>query len=198
MEITFKTVLPHIIYTFIFMGCYFLMKGIFSFTPPVILVIEYSSYIIFVLGMILSIRFNQSRVFLIILLLTLFQLFLNYYPQLSINTVTYSQGLYPVMCMIIPLNMVIFSQLKERGIFSLWGKIRISFILIEMFAIYRIVMSTNLPIQKLLDYKFINIPIEKTIVPQIALLLFFLTLIFFIIKSYVKNNAFEIRLIGGF
>jgi len=93
--------------------------------------------------------------------------------------------------------MVIFSQLKERGIFSLWGKIRISFILIEMFAIYKIVMSTNPPIQKLLDYKFINVPIEKTIVPQIALLLFFLTLIFFIIKSYVKNNAFEIRLIGA-
>ena len=117
MKITFKTVFSHITYIFILLGCYFLFKKIPSFTPPVILVIEYSSYIIFGLGLILSLRFNQCRVFLIILLLTLFQLLLYFYPQLSISTATYSHVLYPVMCMLIPLTIVAFSQLKERGIF---------------------------------------------------------------------------------
>ena len=85
MKITFKTVFSSITYIFILLGCYFLIKNIPSFTPPVLLVIEYSSYVIFGLGIILSIRFNQGRVFLIILLLTLFQLFLNYYSELSIT-----------------------------------------------------------------------------------------------------------------
>ena len=196
MKITFKTVFSHITYIFILLGCYFLIKKIPSFQPPVILVLKFSSYVIFGLGITLSIRFNRGRVFLIILMLTLFQLFLNYYSELSINITTYSQVLYPVMCLLIPLNIVTFSHLKERGIFSLWGKIRISLILIELFVIYKITASNNSSIQKVLNYKFVNLPLEKTIMNQTALLIFFLTLIFFIIKAYVKNSVFEVRLIG--
>ena len=196
MKITFKTVLSHITYILILLGCYFLTKKIPSFTPPVILVIKYSSYIIFALGIVLSIRFNQGRVFLIILLLTLFQFFLNNYLELSINIIIYSEVLYPLMCILIPLNIIALSQLKERGLFSLWGKIRISFILIEMFIIYKIVMYNNVLIQNILNYNFITIPLEKTIMPQIALLIFLLSLLFFIIKAFVKNSIFEVQLIG--
>ena len=196
MKITFKTVFSAITYIFILLGCYFLIKKIPSFTPPVMLVIQYSSYVILGLGIILSIRFNQGRVFLIILLLTLSQLFLNYYSELSISITTYSQVLYPLMCMLIPLNIVIISHLKEKGIFSLWGKIRISLILIELFVIYKIAMSNNSSIQKVLNYQFINLPLEKTIMNQTALLIFFFTLIFLIIKAYVKNSVFEVRLVG--
>lgn len=196
MKITFKTVLSYITYIFILLGCYFLIKTSPSFTPPVILVIKYSSYIVFGLGLLLSIRFNKGRVFLIILLLTLFQLLLNYYPELSIDSTIYSQVFYPMMCILIPLNIVAFSQLKEKGIFSLWGKIRISLIFIEMFAIYKFTLSSNPLIHDLLNYEFVNIPLEKTIINQTTLLIFFLTLIFFVIKAYFKNSAFEIRLIG--
>ena len=83
MKITFKTVFSAITYIFILLGCYFLIKKIPSFTPPVILVIKYSSYVILGLGIVLSIRFNQGRVFLIILLLTLSQLFLDYYSRIT-------------------------------------------------------------------------------------------------------------------
>ena len=132
MKITFKTVLSYITYIFILLGCYFLIKKIPSFTPPVILVIEYSSYIIFGLGLLLSIRFNKGRVFLMLLQLTLFELLLSYYTELSINVIAYSQILYRIICILTPLNFIAFSQSKEKGIFSLWGKIRISFILIEI------------------------------------------------------------------
>lgn len=196
MKITFKTVFSPISYILILLGCYFLIKEIPYFSPPVILVINYSSYVIFGLGITLSIRFNRGRVFLIILLLILSQLFLTRYSELKINTTTYSQVLYPVMCLLIPLNILTFSNLKERGLFSLWGKIRITLILIELFGIYKIAVSNNPSIQKVLNYKFINLPIEKTIMNQTALLIFILTLIFFIIKAYVKNSVFEVRLIG--
>ncbi|OOM72242.1 response regulator PleD [Clostridium puniceum] len=196
MKITFKTVLPYITYIFILLGCYFLIKKLPSFTPPVILIVKYSSYIIFGLGLILSIRFNKGRVFLMILLLTLFELLLNYYLELSIDTTIYSKVLYPMMCILLPLNIVAFSQLKEKGIFSSWGKIRIFLMLIEMFAIYRFTLLNNPLMQDLLNYEFINLPLENIIMNQTALLIFFLTLLFFIIKAYVKNSVFEVRLIG--
>lgn len=196
MKITFKTVFSHITYILILLGCYFLMNKIPSISSPVVFIIKYSSYVIFGLGIILSIRFNQGRVFLIILLLTLSQLFLNYYSELAISTTAYSQAIYPVMCTLIPLNIAAFSQFKERGIFSLWGKIRMFLILIEFFVIYKIAVSNDPSIQKVINYKFINIPLEKTIVHQITLLIFFITLMFFIIKAYVRNSIFDIRLVG--
>ena len=194
MNITFKTVVSAITYIFILLGCFFLIKNIPSFIEPVILVIEYSPYVIFGLGIILSIRFNQGRVFLIIFLLSLSQLFLNYYSYFTVSITTFSQMIYPLMCLLIPLNIVIISYLKERGLFSLWGKIRIALILIELFVIYIIAVSNHSAIQNVLNYKFISLPIENMIISQPTMLLFLITLIFLIIKAFVKSSVFEVRL----
>ncbi|WP_427137863.1 GGDEF domain-containing protein [Psychrobacillus psychrodurans] len=195
MKINFKTVFSSIISIFILLGCYFLIKNIPYFTPPVILVIEYTSYVILGLGIALSIRFNQGRVFLITLLLILSELFLNYYLELSRNNSTFSQDLYSLMCLLIPLNIFTILHLKERGLFSFWGKIRITLLLIELFVIYKIAISNNSSIQKVLNYQFINLPLERTIINQTALAIFLFTLIYFIIKGYVKNSVFEVRLV---
>lgn len=196
MKTNYKSIFSVITYIFIFIGCFFLMKKIPSLASPVMLVIEYSSYVIFGLGVILSIRFNQGRVFLIILLLFLSQLFLNYYEKLSINTTTFSEVLYPLICLLVPLNIVIISLLKERGIFSLWGKIRIALILTQLIVVYIITVANHSSIQKVVNYKFIGLSFDKLIVNQTALLLFFFTLIFLIVKSFMKSSAFEARLIG--
>ncbi len=194
MNITLKKLFSSITYIIILLGCFFLLKNIPSFTPPIELVIKYSPYVIFGLGIILSIKFNQGRVFLIILLLFLSQLFLNYYAEFSISITDFSQILYPLVCLLIPLNIVIISLLKERGIFSLWGKIRIAFILIEIVVIYIMTVSNHSSIQEILNHTFIHLPFEK--MSQTALLLFVLTLIYFIIKAFVKNSVFEGRLVA--
>lgn len=196
VKITFKSIYSSIVYIFILLGCYFLIKNIPSISPPGQFVIEYSPYVIFGLGILLCIRFNQGRVFLIILLLILFDLLLSYYTELSINKQTYSQVLYPLMCILIPLNIVIISQFKERGIFSLWGKIRIFLILIELFVIYKIAVSNHPFIHKILNYQFVSLPIEKTFMSQTTWLIFISTLIFFIVKAFAKKSVFEVRLVA--
>ena len=196
MNITFKSVFSSITYVFIFLGCFFLMKNIPSLSPPVMLVIENSSYVIFGVGIILSIRFNQGRVFLIILLLFLSQLFLNYYEKLSISTTTFSEVLYPLMCLLVPLNIVIISLLKERGIFSLWGKIRIALIVTQLIVVYMLTMANHSSIQKVVNYKYIGSLFDNPIVNQTALVLFLFTLIFLIIKAVMKSSVFDARLVG--
>ena len=194
MNITLKKFFSSITYIIILIGCYFLIKNVPSFTQPVELVIQYSPYVIFGLGIILSIKFNQGRVFLIILLLILSQLLLNYYAEFSISTTDFSNVLFPFMCLLIPLNIVIISHLKERGLFSLWGKIRIALILIELVVIYIMTVSYHTKIQEILNYTFINLSFEK--MSQPALLLFIFTLIYFMIKAFVKNSVFEGRLVA--
>jgi diguanylate cyclase (GGDEF)-like protein len=121
---------------------------------------------------------------------------LTYYEELSLSESTYTQLLFPMLCILIPLNIAAISQLKEKGIFSLWGKIRICLILIEFLGIYEVSRNTNPLIQEILSYKFIDIPIENIPINQIALLTFLLIIVFFIIKAYLKRSAFEVRLIG--
>ncbi|WP_459477842.1 GGDEF domain-containing protein [Clostridium saccharoperbutylacetonicum] len=196
MKITLKALLSHIIYIFVLLGAYFLIKETPTFNTPVILLLNYSSYIIFILGLILCIRFNQGRVFLIILLLALLELILNCSQELSKYIELYSEILYPTMCILIPLNLITFSQLKEKGIFSLWGKMRILFILVELVIIYYFSSCNDLKIENLLNYNFINLPFQEIAMPQIGLILFTLTLIFFIIKIFLKDNVLETRLIG--
>lgn len=196
MKITFKTVLLYITYALILFACYFLIKKLPSFTPPVILTLKYSSFIIFGVSIILSIRFNKGRIFLITLLLTLCQLNLIYYEELSLSEAIYTQVLYPILCILIPLNIAAISQLKEKGIFSLWGKLRIALILIEFFGIYEVSANDNLLIREILSYKFIDIPVKNIMINQIALLTFLLILVFLMIKAYLKRSAFEVRLVG--
>ena len=196
MNITFKKFFSSITYIFIFLGSYFLLKNISSLSQPVELVIQYSPYVIFGLGIILSIKFNQGRVFLIILVIFLSQLFLTYYTKFSISSADFSQVLYPFMCLLIPLNIFIISHLKERGLFSLWGKIRIALILIELVVIYIMTVSNHSPIQEILNYTFINFSFDNSIMSQTALLLFIFTLIYFMIKAFVKNSVFEGRLVA--
>ena len=196
MNITLKKFFSSITYIFIFLGSYFLIKNAPSFTPAVELVIQYSPYVIFGLGIILSIKFNQGRVFLIILLLFLSQLFLTYYAKFSISVTVFFQVLYPLMCLLIPLNIVIIAHLKERGLFSLWGKIRIGLILIELVAIYILTGTNHASIQEILNYPFIKFSFDNSIISQPALLLFIFTLIYFMIKAFVKNSVFEGRLVA--
>ncbi|EQB87703.1 hypothetical protein M918_07580 [Clostridium sp. BL8] len=78
----------------------------------------------------------------------------------------------------------------------MWGKIRISFILIELFVIHKIAMLDNSLIYKILNFKIINIPLDKAFMNQTVLLIFLLAVIFLIIKAYVKKNIFAVQLVG--
>jgi diguanylate cyclase (GGDEF)-like protein len=66
-----------------------------------------------------------------------------------------------------------------------------------MFAIYKSAMSHNELIQDILNYKFINLHLKNyTSINQIALIAFFLVMIFFAVRAYTKKSAFDVRLIG--
>ncbi|MFZ5969006.1 MAG: GGDEF domain-containing protein [Bacillota bacterium] len=104
--------------------------------------------------------------------------------------------LYQVICILIPINIAIFSQLKERGIFSLWGKIRIAFFLVEMYTIYKMILSENPDIENILYYNTPLISVDKLSIPQMSFITFFIAISFFTITAVIKRSSWEIHMIG--
>ncbi|SDD95571.1 hypothetical protein SPACI_054490 [Sporomusa acidovorans DSM 3132] len=96
-------------------------------------IIGYLSFAVYGLGMILSWWFNRSRVFFIMVILACSQFALSEAAGAIFGVPAFSETLYPVICTLFPVNLFIFSRLKERGIFTVWGIGRFSIIAGQMF-----------------------------------------------------------------
>jgi diguanylate cyclase (GGDEF)-like protein len=118
---TITALLPTII---IFLLAIILYQHTNDFTEKQLGILEITPYVIFIIGAILSIHFNRSRIFFTIVLLSL-TLFMNHYYTNKQD----AKVIFSILCIIIPLNFMILTLYKERGIFSIWGIIRIGFII---------------------------------------------------------------------
>lgn len=98
----------------------------------------WSPFAVFLPAMIISCRFNNSRVFFVLLVLLLVLLPMYYYflRENAAAPVFYSGFICPVLALLIPLNILIFSLLKERGFLTLWGAFRFAFIFLQVFIIF--------------------------------------------------------------
>jgi len=98
----------------------------------------WSPFVVFLPAMIISCRFNNSRVFFVLLVLLLVLLSMYYYflRENAAAPVFYSGFISPVLALLIPLNILIFSLLKERGFLTLWGAFRFTFIFLQVVMIF--------------------------------------------------------------
>ncbi len=161
---------------------------------PVIL--QYTSYILFPLGMILGSRFNKSKVFFLCLILGLSQLALSY-DGLILGGNNEVNKVFDTISFLIPINILLFSILRERGILTPWGKIRFGFILFQIFLIWWITKPSNNSIQSLISHKIIDLEYGSIIpMPQISILLFFLTFLLLSIRMFIKPTLMDSSFIG--
>ncbi|HML87990.1 MAG TPA: GGDEF domain-containing protein [Methylomusa anaerophila] len=149
------------------------------------------SYIIFLAGLILSWRFNRSRVFFVITILGISQYVLTGFTPAGLDKQFYYNTVFSLISVLIPVNILFFSRLKERGIFSAWGLLSFGFIFLQFFYIALIVVTRDLDLiapvsQMLLPFNhalftdFLNLP-------QISVILIAFTGLLLIIKQF--NNA---------
>lgn len=177
-------------------AAYLLYINIASLPLSLTLILQYSSYALFLIGMILGIRFNKSKVFFLCTILGISQLLI--YNGLSIfsftqNTLdTNSVGL----SVLIPINILLFSTFKERGIFSFWGKLKLGFIVGQFLFIGLILPQNNDP-KSLAQYSFIMLDIIDIIqIPQVSILLYLLVFLILCLKLFFKPTLMDSSLVG--
>lgn len=153
------------------------------------------SYVIYGIAMLLSWWFNRSRVFFTVIVIALVQFALSDRAAEIIAIPAYTAAIYPIVCLLLPINICIFFLLKERGIFNGWGLGRFGIILFQTIYIAVAVVAND---STLLDFFYkttaagsIPLPAAFSQSAVLAYCLTFLLIVFKQIRSKTHlGNAF--------
>lgn len=177
------------------LGC-FLYKKAIAMTAQQLQIIELILYFTFLIGLIISFKFNRSREFFIFIILTLSFVLINYING-SIGEENNTQDIYLIICFLIPMNVLVFSLLNERGILSLWGGIRISFIAFQLLFSNWIITAEGRELLTFFKKDLLPMELEKvTPITEIALLAFLIAFILLIIRQVLLKSTQDIYLVG--
>ena len=102
--------------------------------------------------LLLCLRFNRSRLFFASLNLIMLYALLNW--GLAKFGATQADMMYVLVCLLVPLNLLIFSELKERGVFTGWGSTRFLIMLIPLVVGWGAMQVDPAWLDKLLNYQF--------------------------------------------
>lgn len=152
------------------------------------------SYVLFGAGLVFSWWFNRSRVFFLLLVFALSEWALSNTASEVIDMPSYTASIYSIVCMFIPVNILIFSSIKERGIFNAWGFMRLGIIIIELYFILLAVIARDTNLIDLVSQPLVPLDLAMVILPQPALLVAGITLLYLIRRQSAQhsnlNNTF--------
>ncbi|MDP2894374.1 MAG: GGDEF domain-containing protein [Sulfurimonas sp.] len=148
-------------------------------------IIPYLFYAISVLILWVSWHFNRNRfIFIILPLLFIYFGFVYLGGKRATDLFLYASMLYP-------LHLLLFLSLKERGLFSIWGILKIAFFVVEIAVILYIVIYPNADFIALLKMKLFVIsfyPLEDiSIIIAIPVLFIMVALVLF--NRYLLYNS---------
>jgi len=117
----------------------------------------YLPYIVFAVGIMLSLRFNVSRSLHILIVMALgyyvYTLFLR-----SPNGDLSSKIAFEAVSILLPLNIAFFSILRERGIFTGYGIARVIFMLLQAGYVFRLINVQDALLYGNISRDFISLP----------------------------------------
>lgn len=112
-------------------------------TDQMLSTLSITSYVLALVGMAVSVGFNRSPVFFILLLLVLSQFALSMPVIGPLDAGDYYSVVYYFSCLLLPLNILVFSLLKERGAFTIQGKQRLGFIVLQLLVVAVVLLSRD-------------------------------------------------------
>lgn len=158
----------------------------------------YAPYLALSGGLALSLAFNRGRVFYILLMVGLFYLVArNYLLQGSWDFA--GRTLYIFLSVLIPLNLCLFCFIRERGIFTHSGRLRLAFLAAQAGAVFWIVRYRH-------DYgvipEFLGRPVIRSAfldglaLPQSGLFLFLLAGLLIAIRALKRRYPIDGAILG--
>lgn len=142
-------------------------------------------------GMLLAWRFNKSRLFFALLVLAFADQSLQFFADRTANPFRMADIVSNAVPLLLPLNLAVFSLLKERGIVTLRGIFRLGLILLQPLGIalaHR--CYPDLDLAGYLGHSFVDIPALANIsLTQPALLAFFAAFFFLIVRFILYRDV---------
>jgi len=152
-------------------------------------IIPYLFYAITVAILWVSWHFNRNRfIFIILPLLLIYIGFIYLGGKRATDLFLYVSMLYP-------LHILLFLSLKERGLFSIWGVLKIAFFVVEIAVVLYFVFYPNSDIIALLKTKIFTTsfyPIEDITVVIAAFVITVMAMLLVFNRSVLYNSSFLI------
>ena len=140
-------------------------------------------------GTLLAWRFNKSRLFFALLVLALADQSLQFFADRTANPFRMVDIVSNAVPLLLPLNLAVFSLLKERGIVTLRGIFRLGLILSQPLGI-ALAYRCYPDLAVYLGHSFVDIPALAHIsLTQPALLAFFAAFLFLIVRFILYRDA---------
>jgi diguanylate cyclase (GGDEF)-like protein len=157
-------------------------------------------YLVAVAGMLLGWRFNRSRLIFAILVLALADRgLLLFYPAATGSgaaSLCVGRTVYNAIGFLLPLNLVFVSRVRERGILTFHGIIRLSLILLQVLGVFLICRYQKWGLAAFLDYSLPNghllswLPLSLPCLFSFGIAFLSLTLGFIRHESVIENGFF--------
>jgi GGDEF domain-containing protein len=95
----------------------------------------FATYLVLAIGLFLSLHFNRNRAFFVLLMLGYFYWICNLLFQGSGNVV-FARKAYDLLSLLIPINIMLFCLMREKGLLTPAGRKRFVFIGLQAAAVY--------------------------------------------------------------
>jgi diguanylate cyclase (GGDEF)-like protein len=150
-----------------------------------------------VAGMLLGWRFNRGRlIFAIIVLALADRGLLLFSPGAGAVSADVGRTVYNAIAFLLPLNMVFVSRVKERGILTFHGIVRLSLILLQVLTVFLICRYQEWGVAAFLNYSLSDdhllswLPLSLPSILSFAAAFLSLTLGFIRHESVIENGFF--------
>lgn len=179
------TLLPELV---LFIMAALVTPYVTHFSPTGLLATEFASGFVLLLVMVLSLQFNHSRIFFA--LLTLLGLCAGMLSMLHGTDAVTRDTLTGALCLLVPLNLLVFSFNEERGVFSRYGGLRFGLLGLEIFGIGLLLMLHAAPVVAALHVQFVKFDVlAHTPLTQPGLLLLSIGLIVLNDRLILRHSA---------
>lgn len=163
-------------------------------SPQTLKLMAYLPFIIFFIGLVLSLRFNKSSIFYPLIILTISLFSLTYTPKIIALDLPYQHLLQMLLGIIIPLNIFVYSLLKERGFLTLWGIIKFAVVGAQLYAAVWILNNPTHIAYQLIYGELISYSLYSAL-PQGVLIISTSALVALIIKGCFFPSYSDVGLI---
>jgi diguanylate cyclase (GGDEF)-like protein len=110
-------------------------------------------YLVAAAGILLGWRFNRSRLIFAMLLLALADRgLLIFSPNIGVASRGIDQTVYNAIGFLLPLNLVFVSRMRERGILTFYGAVRLSIILLQVLGVFLLCRYRGWGLAALVNY----------------------------------------------
>lgn len=198
MKTLIRTFLKLILPFFLIVLAYLFYTKTATLSQPQLDIVKLAPYPILLIGALVSWKFNRSREFFILIILAICLAAVTYLPEIKGEwPPVQTSDVYIVIGMMIPINIAVFSFFKERGIWSLWGWLRIGIILLQALLAAWLIRPDQQKWLALINQNFLPVNLHAvTPVSQSALFLFLAAGIILILRQIRYKTSQDISFIG--